>query len=443
VSRAARTHRPSPPPARRPAAREPERTDAAGARVEGWSLASVPVSRPSGPEPAPPVVHDVLDSPGEPLDPQTRVSMESRFGYDFRSVRVHSDGRAGASAAAVGAAAYAAGDHIAFAPGLYAPQSAAGRELLAHELAHVAEAEPAAGPLTVGRHDDVAERRAVSRAADRAPARPHGRPERRPAAPRRGGVVRRTLLGTLLGAGAGLVGGALLGGLVGGPIGALIGGAVGLIGGAIAGEMATTRSRPLTPEEIRYAREIYLDSVDYTKIRITRDSVLSTGAPRTIGNTIHLRSDWGHFERDTLDLTEQGRLTLIHEMGHVWQYQNGGLAYIPQSIIAQLGAVFSGGDRNRAYDWRAAYNARLPWARWNPEQQAEAIEDYNRLLRKQKDGTATTEDIHTLSILLPFIEMVRRGEGAPTFFGPTPGRPGAPASSSPPAGGTPSGGATP
>ena len=27
---------------------------------------------------------------------------------------------------------------------------------------------------------------------------------------------------------------------------------------------------------------------------------------------------------------------LIHEMGHVWQYQNGGLAYIPESLIAQL-----------------------------------------------------------------------------------------------------------
>ena len=58
--------------------------------------------------------------------------------------------------------------------------------------------------------------------------------------------------------------------------------------------------------------------------------MISTGAPKTLGNVIHLRSDWGHFVGDTLDLTEEGRLTLIHEMGHVWQYQNGGLAHIPE-----------------------------------------------------------------------------------------------------------------
>jgi hypothetical protein len=209
--------------------------------------------------------------------------------------------------------------------------------------------------------------------------------------------------------------GAVIGGALGGVAGALIGGAIGLIGGAILGNTLTTRDRPLTPDEINYAKRIYVDSIDYSKVTITRDSMFAAGAPRTIGNTIHLKSSWGHFEGDTLNLTEEGRSTLIHELGHVWQYQNGGLAYIPQSLAAQFSAWVSGGERGAAYDWEAAYKAGLPWEEWNPEQQAEAIEEYNKRLSKVEAGTATLEDYAVLARLLPYIEKVRRGEGAPTF----------------------------
>ena len=51
----------------------------------------------------------------------------------------------------------------------------------------------------------------------------------------------------------------------------------------------------------------------------------------------------------------------------------------------------------------------------NPEQQAEAIEDYNKLLRKSKDGTATVAELSELSLLLPYVGNVRRRRGAPHF----------------------------
>ncbi len=38
---------------------------------------------------APPIIHDVLRSPGQPLDAASRAFMEPRFGYDFSRVRVH------------------------------------------------------------------------------------------------------------------------------------------------------------------------------------------------------------------------------------------------------------------------------------------------------------------------------------------------------------------
>lgn len=88
---------------------------------------------------APPIVYDVLRSPGQPLDPSTRESMEPRFGHDFSQVRVHFDGRATESANAVNAMAYTVGKHVVFNAGRYAPRKNEGRKLLAHELTHVVQ----------------------------------------------------------------------------------------------------------------------------------------------------------------------------------------------------------------------------------------------------------------------------------------------------------------
>jgi len=88
---------------------------------------------------APPIVHDVLRSPGRPLESSTRQFMESRFGHDFSQVRVHADGKAAASAQAVNARAYTVGRDVVFGPGEYTPESSGGQRLLAHELTHVVQ----------------------------------------------------------------------------------------------------------------------------------------------------------------------------------------------------------------------------------------------------------------------------------------------------------------
>src|SRR5262249_39074881 len=54
---------------------------------------------------APPIVHEVLRSPGQPLDGDTRAFLEPRFGHDFSRVRVHADSRAAESARTVDALA--------------------------------------------------------------------------------------------------------------------------------------------------------------------------------------------------------------------------------------------------------------------------------------------------------------------------------------------------
>jgi hypothetical protein len=92
-------------------------------------------------------VHEVLSSEGRPLEPQTLAFMETRFGQSFGHVRVHTDAKAAESARAVNAFAYTVGPQVVFDAGQYAPETHAGRGLLAHELAHTVQqrnARPAA-----------------------------------------------------------------------------------------------------------------------------------------------------------------------------------------------------------------------------------------------------------------------------------------------------------
>ena len=91
------------------------------------------------PSHVPHIVHDVLRSPGAPLDKSTRSFMERRFGHNFGDVRIHADARAAESALSVNALAYAVGKDIVFGPGQYTPNTSEGLKLLAHEITHTVQ----------------------------------------------------------------------------------------------------------------------------------------------------------------------------------------------------------------------------------------------------------------------------------------------------------------
>jgi hypothetical protein len=128
----------------------------------------------AGPTPntAPPIVHEVLRGPSQPLPPIVRGTMEAMLGHDFADVQVHTGTRAGESAEAVSAQAYTVGRHVVFAPGRFDPGTAAGQRLLAHELTHAAGHQPAAptpaGPLRISAPGDMAEQHAIAVAEGRA-----------------------------------------------------------------------------------------------------------------------------------------------------------------------------------------------------------------------------------------------------------------------------------
>src|ERR1041384_3153242 len=161
----------------------------------------------------PPIVHEVLNSPGQPLDAPTRAFMQPLFGHDFARVRIHTDNKAAASATAINALAYTVGDSIVFGAAQYARGLGGGRYLLAHELAHVVQqsGSPAAdsslvlGDVNSG-HEQEAEsvsRSLVSQSEAVAPASPQASVTNAKA-----GVVQRVhpaLVGAAIGAGVGIV----------------------------------------------------------------------------------------------------------------------------------------------------------------------------------------------------------------------------------------------
>ena len=101
-------------------------------RKEAGTAQTVPAEAPAS-------VHEVLSSPGQPLDASTRAYFEPRFGRDLSGVRIHSGTLATASAQEVNAKAYTVGQDIVSGAGGFAPGTCEGKRLLAHELTHVAQ----------------------------------------------------------------------------------------------------------------------------------------------------------------------------------------------------------------------------------------------------------------------------------------------------------------
>jgi hypothetical protein len=106
------------------------------------------------------------------LDPTTRRTMEREFGRDLSQVRLHVGEPAARSAAALHAAAYTVGRDVVFGAGRFAPDRLEGRQLLAHELAHVLQQRPgpAARGAKAGQGEELAARDAATRVAAGLPA---------------------------------------------------------------------------------------------------------------------------------------------------------------------------------------------------------------------------------------------------------------------------------
>ena len=121
---------------------------------------------------------------GQALPPSVRLDMESAFGVDFSTVRLHTDAGANVLNHALAAVAFTTGRDIYFRHGEYDPHGVSGRRLLAHELTHVVQQAGSApgARLVVGATGDKSEQEADQMAETVADAVEHPTSGRRPAA---------------------------------------------------------------------------------------------------------------------------------------------------------------------------------------------------------------------------------------------------------------------
>ena len=177
-------------------------------------------------------------------------------------------------------------------------------------------------------------------------------------------------------------------------------------------ENAGPLSDAMSEDQLAFLHELYGDSLDLSQVRFTRDGLtpMIAGAPNTTGNTINLVSKWGP---DIFDengqITSEGMELVIHELAHVWQYQNDGWDYMPEAIWANAYHTVVDGDRDEAY----RYDTSMDWEGMNPEQQGHAVEKAGYLLWRQSQGEVLTADeLKTLGEHQKYVDAVRAGQGA-------------------------------
>ncbi len=216
----------------------------------------------------PSVVHEVLGSPGHPLDHGTRAVMEQRFGADFSRVRLHTGDKANESAQAIDSRAFTFGSHIVF--GNDTPErSPSGLQLLAHELTHVVQQAGAqhARPIGIAPPSTVAERQAESVEQTLAVRNEPKQLTHQSLIHQQSPFVQRSMLGGIVG---GVVGGALLGlaGLAFGPVGAVVGGILGGLVGMKIGDMLSTPSGVTTVGCDENATKTIMQAHDNAKLML-------------------------------------------------------------------------------------------------------------------------------------------------------------------------------
>ncbi len=126
-------------------------------------------------------------------------------------------------------------------------------------------------------------------------------------------------------------------------------------------------TRPMLDDEIFLAKEIFGDTLDVDVIRIDSHTMLGTKKIAVAYVSFNLINFKNHIEPHVF----------VHELVHVWQFQNLGSIYIGRALKAQL--------NKNPYDYGGPEDLMRQMIKgkklldYSFEQQAEIIEDYYRL----------------------------------------------------------------
>ena len=151
--------------------------------------------------------------------------------------------------------------------------------------------------------------------------------------------------------------------------------------------------RGLTPGEIALARKAFADKIPYKRVMICRGTAgnpiawiaFRNGNPAiTLGKSIYIADG---YSEDYSKAGPKGVELLMHELTHVWQYGELGIAPFLLRYVRELAA--SGFDANATYDYEPG---KTPFGGATLEAQAEMIGDYEEAkARGDEEGARLIE----------------------------------------------------
>ena len=136
------------------------------------------------------------------------------------------------------------------------------------------------------------------------------------------------------------------------------------------------KSFKLVEKEVWLLNSLFGKSLDTNKVRLVLASAVSYGAPKTVENEIHFPKEKANLEDPKFRNSKVFLALIAHECTHVWQFQNSGLRYIPDSLFNQGKGVLQHGSRSKAYQYTLDPTGEKPFQKYNSEQQAQLLQDY-------------------------------------------------------------------
>lgn len=146
-------------------------------------------------------------------------------------------------------------------------------------------------------------------------------------------------------------------------------------------EIIKFNTRPLSSKEIEIAKTIFGDGLNYELIRWDKKAYFGAKKHKIAYVSFHTINSWGTLRADIF----------IHELVHVWQYEQMGAVYMPRALAAQKtkeGYNYGGIEPLERYAYKGL-------SAFNLEQQADIIADYFRIINDMKPewGSATKADL--------------------------------------------------
>ena len=130
-------------------------------------------------------------------------------------------------------------------------------------------------------------------------------------------------------------------------------------------------TRALTDSEIAIAKSIYGNKINYRRVRLDEYAYLGPKQQRICYVSFYLINSWGKMS-DAL---------LIHELAHIWQYEQMGAVYMPSALVAQNSNV--GYDYGGVKGLQNALGTSGNLCSFNLEQQGDILADYFRIRNGQ------------------------------------------------------------